>query len=115
MYLFRIANPIIIVLTVFLILKISMNLNISNKNFIVADARFAGTYKIMFPSLLLMSVFIVYSFLKFYESKIFFKDFKFIEIIMIILFIGLAVKVFSTTYMGYKNAAYPQIFNLNAI
>ncbi|MBE6066727.1 MAG: hypothetical protein E7211_03360 [Clostridium lundense] len=82
---------------------------------IVADARFAGTYKIMFPSLLLMSVFIVYSFLKFYESKIFFNNFKFIKISMIILFIGLAVKVFSTTYIGYKNAAYPQSFNLNAI
>ncbi len=38
---------------------------------IVADSRFAGTYKIMFPSMLFMWVLIVYSFNKFYDSKIF--------------------------------------------
>jgi len=38
---------------------------------IVVDPRFAGDYRIVFPSLLLMSIFIVYSFVKFYESKIF--------------------------------------------
>lgn len=82
---------------------------------LIADKRFAGTYKIIFPSLLLMSVFSVYSLLKFYNSKIFFNNFKFIKISMIILFIGLAAKVFSTTYIGYKNAAYAQQSNLNAI
>lgn len=82
---------------------------------IVADARFAGTYKIMFPSLLLMNVFSVYSFLKFYNSKIFSNNFKFIKISMIILFIGLAAKVFSTTYIGYRKASYAQQFNLSAI
>ncbi|WP_097025968.1 hypothetical protein [Clostridium peptidivorans] len=82
---------------------------------IVADARFAGTYKIMFPSLLLMSVYSVYSFLQFYDSKIFLNNFKFIKISMIILFIGSAIKVFSTTYIGYKNASYCQEFNLGAI
>jgi hypothetical protein len=37
----------------------------------VADSRFAGSYKIMFPSLLLMSIYIVYSFLKFHQNKVF--------------------------------------------
>lgn len=82
---------------------------------IVADARFAGTYKIIFPSLLLMSIFSVYSFLKLYNSNIFFDNFKFVKASMIILFIGLAINIFSTTYIGYKKASYAQRFNLSAI
>lgn len=38
---------------------------------LVADARFAASYKIMFPSLLLMSVFIVYSVIEFRQNTLF--------------------------------------------
>lgn len=69
----------------------------------------------MLPSLLLMIVFSIYSFLQCYDSKIFLNNFKFIKISVIILFICLAIKIFSTTYIGYKNASYCQEFNLGAI
>lgn len=42
---------------------------------LVVDARFAGSFRCMFPSLLLMSVFIVYSFIKFCSSKLFLLSF----------------------------------------
>lgn len=38
---------------------------------LVADARFAASYTIMFPSLLLMSVFIVYSMIQFRKNTLF--------------------------------------------
>lgn len=41
-------------------------------------------------------------FFRMYNSKIFFDNLKFIKISMIILFIGLVAKVFSTIYIGYN-------------
>lgn len=42
---------------------------------IVVDPRFADSYRCMFPSLLLMSIFIVYSFVKFYNNRLFLLSF----------------------------------------
>ncbi|WP_207637055.1 hypothetical protein [Desulfosporosinus sp. OT] len=53
----------------------------------VADARFAEAYKIMFPSLLLMSIFIVYSFINFYRYKVF-------------LLLSMIVILLSLTHLG---------------
>ncbi|MBU5486026.1 hypothetical protein KQI86_17025 [Clostridium sp. MSJ-11] len=78
---------------------------------IVADPRFAGTYKVMFPSLLLMSIFIVYSCVKFFSSKCN----KLLKVSIASIFLILALKVSLTTYNGYKTASYVQEFNLNAI
>lgn len=38
---------------------------------LVVDPRFAGSYRCMFPSILLMSIFISYSFVKFFNNNIF--------------------------------------------
>ena len=38
---------------------------------LVADARYADTYRVMFPSLILMMIFVVYSIVKFFENKFF--------------------------------------------
>ncbi|GAA0727780.1 hypothetical protein GCM10008905_25780 [Clostridium malenominatum] len=73
---------------------------------IAADSRFAGTYKIMFPSLLLMSIFIVYSFLKFFSNRLG---------ILFVLPLCMSLTVFHQNYNGYKGASYVQNFNLKAI
>ena len=111
---------------------------------IVADSRFAGTYKIMFPSMLFMWVLIVYSFNKIFISLSLFAfalgsnikiaiiaasvfviasilceivniHFKLLKNIIMASFIVLSLVVFSSTYEGYKNASYAQNFNLEKI
>lgn len=76
---------------------------------LVADPRFANTYKIAFPSLLLMFVFISYSFINLYEEN------KFLWILLLIPLLFLSYKIFNNNYSGYKNTSYEINYNLYSI
>lgn len=66
---------------------------------IVVDARFAEAYKIMFPSLLLMSVFIVYSSINFYRSKLF------LLLAMLVILFSL-IPLGNSTFSHFINSSY---------
>lgn len=70
---------------------------------LVVDARFAEAYKVMFPSLLLMSVFLVYSFIKFYRNKVFLS--------LAVLLIALSLTSLENVF-HYTNTAQMAIFIL---
>lgn len=81
---------------------------------LVADSRFASAYKIIFPSLLLMFIFITYTFTElYYENNIKFN--KLVFFIITIIFSLISFRYFYTNYKGYKTTAIEINYNLNAI
>lgn len=81
---------------------------------IVADSRFASAYKIIFPSLLLMFIFITYTFTElYYENNI--KLNKVLFCIITIVFSLISIKFFYNNYEGYKKTAVEINYNLEAI
>lgn len=76
---------------------------------LVTDPRFANTYKIAFPSLLLIFVFISYSFLNLYKEN------KFLWFIILIPLLLLSYRYFTNNFNGYKNTSYEINYNINSI
>ncbi|MGC7871835.1 hypothetical protein ACPUYX_09945 [Desulfosporosinus sp. SYSU MS00001] len=74
----------------------------------VVDARFAEAYKIIFPALLLMTVFVVYSIINFYKNKLF--------LILLVIFESFSLAhlgKFAITYLNHSynvNSSYTYLF-----
>lgn len=81
---------------------------------LVVDSRFASTYKIIFPSLMLTCIFIIYSFISFYND-INVKTRKYIVSIIVVCVSIVSFKIYYGNYMGYKETAVNIEYNLNAI
>ncbi|GAA0083764.1 hypothetical protein UT300007_02030 [Clostridium sp. CTA-7] len=81
---------------------------------LVADSRFAGSYKIVFPSLLLMFIFISYTFSELYNGNSI-KFNKVVFTVVLLPFMIISFKVYYQNYKGYKNTSKEIVYNLNAI
>ena len=81
---------------------------------LVVDSRFASTYKIIFPSLMLTFVFIIYSFINFYND-VNIKLRKYIVCIIVVCVSIISLKNYYGNYIGYKETAVNIEYNLNAI
>ena len=81
---------------------------------LVVDSRFASTYKIIFPSLMLTFIFIIYSFISFYNDTNI-KTRKYIVSIIVICVSIVSLKIYYGNYIGYKETAVNIEYNLNAI
>ncbi|WP_341349956.1 DUF6056 family protein [Clostridium sartagoforme] len=81
---------------------------------LVADSRFASAYKIIFPSQLLIFIFICYTFSElYYEESI--KLNKIVFYVLIIPYLIIAFKYYFINYKGYKNTSIEIDYNLNII
>lgn len=78
---------------------------------IVADSRFAGSYKVFSPSLLLICIFIVFSAVKFHHST----PCRILKILIFVPIIIYAAFIYSNNYLGYKSASITQNYNLQKI
>lgn len=81
---------------------------------IIADSRFASAYKIIFPSLLLMFIFITYTFTELYYSNNI-KINKLAFFIITVAFSLISIRCFYNNYKGYKTTAIEINYNLEAI
>jgi len=81
---------------------------------IVVDSRFAAAYKIVFPSLLLMFIFIVYAFSDFYNSNKLMIN-KVLVVLVLAPVILISFKNFYNNLEGYKITSNEINYNLNAI
>lgn len=81
---------------------------------LVVDSRFASTYKIIFPSLMLTFVFIIYSFINFYND-VNIKLRKYIVCTIVVCVSIISLKIYYGNYIGYKETAVNIEYNLNAI
>lgn len=81
---------------------------------LVADSRFASAYKIIFPSQLLMFIFICYTLTELYYEKSINLN-KILFYILIIPFSVIAFRYYFKNYNGYKNTSIEIEYNLNTI
>ncbi|MDI9217015.1 MULTISPECIES: DUF6056 family protein [Clostridium] len=81
---------------------------------LVADSRFASAYKIIFPSQLLMFIFICYTFSELYYEKSINLN-KVIFYSLIIPFTVIAFRYYFVNYNGYKSTSSEIEYNLNMI
>lgn len=83
---------------------------------LVVDARFASAYKIIFPSLMLNFIFIIYSFINFYNDIEINKGLRTALVTLIVIVFSLiGVKNYYNNYKGYKETSINIDFNLEAI
>lgn len=80
---------------------------------IVADARFASTYKIIFPSLMLMFIFITYTFNEIYNDKFRLSKVTYFAFVLVLLFS--AFLYYRDNYLGYRRTSVEVEYNLKAI
>jgi len=81
---------------------------------IAADSRFASTYKIVFPSLMLLFIFISHAFLSFYnENTIKYK--KVIIYLVMINLVLISAYNYRNNYIGYKKTDVNIRYNLEVI
>lgn len=100
----------------FFILACLINSIGSQAMLLVADARFASAYKIIFPSLMFNFVFILYSFIKFYNYKGRNEKVKNVTIILIIgVFSVIGLRNYYNNYKGYKRTSINIDYNLEKI
>ncbi|MCD2502371.1 DUF6056 family protein [Clostridium sp. NSJ-145] len=81
---------------------------------LVADSRFADSYKIIFPSLILMFIFISYTFTQLFNNNLF-KFNKLLFILIVIPLIFVSTKFFLQNFNGYKITSKEIAYNLNVI